>query len=207
MAKLTVVRCHCNNCGRTTAHELISHRSVDEQDDDSGFWWTDTYDTLECRGCKSVCLRYGYEDAGGGEETAFYPPPVSRRSPTWRWNLPADMREMLDEIYRALHNDSSRLALMGARTLVDLLLTSQVGDVGSFKRKLVALQNKGVITAKHAEVLEAALDAGSAAAHRGFRPDTGDLNAVMDIVENLLQSIYHLEKLAIGLQKKTPARL
>ena len=61
-------------------------------------------------------------------------------------------------------------------------------------------------TAKHAEVLEVALDAGSAAAHRAFRPDPDDLNAVMDIIENLLHSIYHLEKLATRLKKTTPPR-
>ena len=199
-------RCHCNSCGRPTAHDLISHREVEDQDDDSGFWWTDTYDTLECRGCKSVCLRHQNADATGDSEIVFYPPRISRRSPTWRANLPLEMRQMLDEIYRALHNDSSRLALMGARTLVDLLMTSEVGDTGPFKRKLVALQTKGVITSKHAEVLEAALDAGSAAAHRAYRPDPDDLNAVMDIVENLLQSVYHLGKLASRLKQTTPRR-
>ena len=113
---------------------------------------------------------------------------------------------MLEEIYRALHNDSGRLALMGSRTLVDMLMLAQIGDVGSFQRKLAALEKQGFIASNHADILSAALDAGSAAAHRGFKPATDDLNAVIDIVENLLQSAYHLRKVAARLKKKTPAR-
>lgn len=204
MQKVKIGRSHCNSCGRVTAQEVISHRVVEDHDD--GYWWTNTYDTLECRGCKTVSLRHHYVDAADDQETVLYPPPISRRSPAWSWSLPIDMREMLDEIYRALHNGSSRLALMGARTLVDLLLTSHVGDVGSFRQKLAALRNRDVITARHAQVLEVALDAGSAAAHRAFKPEAEDLNAVMDIIENLFQSIYHLDRVANRLKKNTPQR-
>jgi hypothetical protein len=89
---------------------------------------------------------------------------------------------------------------------IDMIMTDKVGDVGSFGKKLEALEKNGVIGSKNREVLEAALDAGSAAAHRGYQPTTDDMGAVMDIVENLLQAAYHLNSLAERLKKATPAR-
>jgi len=177
-----------------------------DEDDATGYWWGNNYEILQCRGCRAVCLRETFNDATGEEEVSYYPPAISRRLPAWRWDLPSDMREMLEEIYRALHNNSSRLALMGSRTLVDMLMLKQVGDVGSFQRKLSALEKQGLIAPDHSEVLSAALDAGNAAAHRGFKPARDDLNAVIDIVENLLMAAYHLKRVAARLKKKTPAR-
>lgn len=205
-----LARCHCNNCGRSTDHLLLQKRVVEDYDEPSGddppFWWTVTYEMLQCRGCGAVCLRHFTKDAAGAETTAYYPPPVSRRAPLWRWHLPGDMKEFLSEIYVALHSDSRRLALMGARTLVDMLMLEEVGDVGTFDAKLKALRDKGVISERNREVLSAALDAGSAAAHRGYKPDREELEAVLDIVENVLQATHHLSRVAEELRKKIPPR-
>ena len=209
-AEETKVRCHCNNCGRSTSHVVLERRVVEDSDEPDGeyppFWWTDTYEMLQCKGCDAVCLRHFTEDAAGAETERFYPPPISRRAPLWRWHLPETSKELLNEIYIALHSDSRRLALMGARTLLDMLMLKEVGDSGTFETRLKGLQDKGVISAKSREVLSTALDAGSAAAHRGYKPDREAIEAVLDIVENVLQAEHHLSHLADELRKKIPAR-
>jgi hypothetical protein len=116
------------------------------------------------------------------------------------------MKELLNEIYVALHSDSMRLALMGTRTLVDMLMLQEVADVGSFATKLKALRDKGVVSEKNREVLSVALDAGSAAAHRGYKPSRDEIEAVLDIVENVLQAAHHLSQVAEELRKKIPPR-
>lgn len=95
---------------------------------------------------------------------------------------------------------------MGARAVLDMVLVEVAGDKGSFSAKLDELEKQGFIGSKNKEVLSAALDAGNAASHRGYMPSPKDTNAVMDIVENLLQSIYHLKSLAESLKKTTPVR-
>ena len=205
-----IIRCYCNNCGRSTGHTLLDRRIVEDEDEPDGesqpFYWTDTYEALQCLGCKAVCLRQSTKDAAGAETSALYPPPISRRAPPWRWHLPNQMKELLGEIYIALHNNSPRLALMGARTLVDMVMLEEVGDIGKFDAKLNKLLERGEISARNRGVLSTALDAGSAAAHRGYKPGREELEAVMDIVENLLQSIYHLSKVAEELKAKIPPR-
>jgi len=54
-------------------------------------------------------------------------------------------------------------------------------------------------------VIGAALDTGSAAAHRGHCPGDEELGTVMDIVENLLQATLLMEK-ARRLRQATPQR-
>jgi hypothetical protein len=95
---------------------------------------------------------------------------------------------------------------MGARAVVDLVLVEKVGDSEGFAEKLKAAEAAGVIGTKNREVLNAALDAGNAAAHRGYQATAEDVNAVMDIVENLLQAVYQLESLADRLKQTTPIR-
>ena len=96
--------------------------------------------------------------------------------------------------------------MMGARTLVDMAILEKVGDVGSFSEKLKELETGGFIGAKNRQILEAALGAGNAAAHRGHEFKAAEVNQVMDIVENLLQATYVLEKTAAAIRKVTPPR-
>ena len=202
MSSDDIVRCHCNGCSRSTDHALIDRRVVedndepDENDDFPPYWWTDTYETLQCLGCGSVCLKQHTKEASDATTTQFFAPPVARGPPIWRWHLPDGMKELLGEVYVAIHSGSRRLALMGTRTLLDMLLLEEVGDTGSFDSKLKALRDKGVISERNREVLSTALDAGSAAAHRGYKPSREELDAVMDVVENVLQSTHHLVRVA-----------
>lgn len=112
----------------------------------------------------------------------------------------------MKQVYSALDSNSRALALMGARAVVDIVLVEKVGDNGGFAQQLKAAETAGVIGSKNRRILEAALDAGSAAAHRGYQATADDVNAVIDIVENLLQAVYHLESLADRLKQSTPAR-
>jgi hypothetical protein len=179
---------------------------LEEIDENNAYWWTNTYETLQCRGCSTVCLRHTFEDPTGEHAVNYYPPPIYRRPPRWRYRLPQDLRALLDEIYQALQNDSRSLATMGTRTLVDMFMLQAIGDTGSFAKKLNKLRDKGLISPQGRDILEAALDAGSAAAHRGYKPEIGDLVAVMDIVENLLEGAFQLPKVAARLKKSVPPR-
>lgn len=111
----------------------------------------------------------------------------------------------MNEVYRALHVNAKTLAMMGTRTLVDLYMTSTVGDCGSFRKKLDALVDQGHLAALDVDVLNTALEAGNASAHRGFCPSDEHLSHAMDIVENLLQR-HALPESAAALAAATPTR-
>ena len=69
-----------------------------------------------------------------------------------------------------------------------------------------ALREEGFLSARNSEVITAALEAGSAAAHRGHAASVAEVNQVMDIVENLLQAVHVLESSAAELKNSTPPR-
>jgi hypothetical protein len=96
--------------------------------------------------------------------------------------------------------------MMGARALLDMVIVEKVGDVGTFADKLKKLESEKYISGKNREVLAAALDIGSAAAHRGHAAKNSQIDAVMDIVENLLQAVYVLPDMAAELKRSTPPR-
>ena len=202
------LKTHCNSCGRVTNHALLKEDQERGDDEDFGLWYIDIAQMLKCRGCGEVVLRrihYFSEDLDEpGVE--YFPGPISRRLPHWRHELPNESQLVMEEVYKALQADSNRLAMMGTRTLIDIVIRHKVGDHDHFNEGLKALRKKGFVSPQNIQFLTAALDAGSAAAHRGYVGNTEEVNAVMDIVENLLQSVYVLEDLAEQLKESTPPR-
>jgi hypothetical protein len=200
---------HCNECRRKTRHEVVVVRKLKTQEDvDVGYWidWVTTYTMLECRGCGSVSLRSRLvsEDIDV-DETAYYPPPISRQIPRWHYELPNSMRDLLKECYAALQAGSERLAIMGARSVVDVFMNNTIGDIGGFQQKLDELVKQGYVSKQNRDTLEAALEAGHAVVHRGHSPKGDEVALVFDIVENMLQTLVLKEK-SEKLKEKTPKR-
>lgn len=205
------LRLHCNQCSHQTWHETRASHVRENLDyikeADEEFREIETVEILECLGCEHIVVRITCEHEAYGEaEPRFYPPPLSRPLPRWKDKIPEAVRSVLEEVYRALQSDSPRLATMGSRTLLDLVLVDKVGDSGSFQQKLEELEREGFVGGKNREFLAAALETGSAAAHRGLLPTNQQLEHVMGIVENLLEAIYVLPHAAENLRKTTVPR-
>jgi hypothetical protein len=205
---------HCNECGRETKHEIVHRasrtRSYDEDrySVEVGSDWT----IAQCCGCEEVSMRrvdWCSEDdrQEGPNPPKFFPARVSRRKPDWVEREPgaSEYQDLLEEVYTALHADSRRLAMMGARALIDMVITNTVGDQGDFSKGLAELKNLDLISTPDRAIIKAAFDAGSAAMHRGHEPKADDVNVVIDIVERMIHAEI-LEAKAKELAASTPAR-
>lgn len=223
-------RIDCNRCGAVTLHECLASRTLwgitdqntgeqipgvgqpAETEDDwpDGSDWCEIYSLFKCRGCNEVCLRVqrlDHDRLGDDPLTRYYPPRIFRRRPSWFTALRPELVALLDEVYAALAADSPRLAAMGLRAVMDMVLSDTVGDdEKNFFKKLERLEQRGLIGATNRDQLGAALDVGHAAAHRGYAPPAADLEQVVSIVETLLVSAYHLKDAAAKLKKNTPRR-
>jgi hypothetical protein len=206
----TLERIHCNECRHNTRHRLLHKVVVDDSELIEGegqFGSITTFETLQCCGCEEVLLRrsrFSCEEGPDEQEVQYFPPKVSRYLPSWQWKIPSF--PVLREIYRSLDSNNCRLPMMGARALIDRLMNDKVGDVGTFGDKLKELQRLGFVSLQNRKILAAALDVGHAAAHRGHAPSAEEVNDVMDIVENLLHSVYVLPDVAEELERATPKR-
>lgn len=201
---------HCNKCNNKTKHAVVAERvqkgSEDVADGDDFVSWQDTYTMFECCGCGSVTLRRrSWFSEWDDVDVEFYPPPIGRPLPRWHDDLPSELTSLMKEVYAALQANSKRLALMGARALVDVFMNDKVGDIGGFEQKSAELEKQGLLSKAHRRVLDAALETGHAVIHRGFNPKRDTVDQVMDIVENLLQT-YVLDAAAEDLKRATPTR-
>jgi hypothetical protein len=205
---------HCNECGQETEHNIV-HKAVRRRSYDDGQYSVEmgsTWTIVQCAGCKEVSMRrvdWCSEDdpMDGPSPSTFFPARVSRRKPVWltRENAHSTYVGMLEEVYAALHADSRRLAMMGARAIIDVVITRTVGDQGNFTKGLDELEKNDLIGKRDRAIIEAAIEAGSAAMHRGHQPTTDDVNVVIDIVERMIQAEI-LEAKAKELAATTPPR-
>lgn len=129
------------------------------------------------------------------------------RLPPWTSELSLGVQELLVETFHAKEAGWNRLAAMGIRTLFDMFSNDALaGDAGVFKKKLDDMLREEHIAPTQQENLDAMVEAGHAAAHRGFNPTPDMVETMWSIALNALESFYVLKPKARKLKSDTPAR-
>jgi hypothetical protein len=118
-----------------------------------------------------------------------------------------DLLRILDEVYIALDHNAWILAAIGIRTAFDrateLLGINPNVPFAMKLDQLLALQH---VSKGQREMLEQLTEAGSAAAHRGWRPTKRDLGTLMEIIESFVHHAFVLPHDAKTLAKGVPSR-
>src|ERR1019366_5956659 len=200
------VQSFCRRCGGERHHVVLYERTIPWSDDTSPVDGGDEWSTLQCAGCNTITFVHSYwfsEDYEMGDDGPepivhrdLFPPSPPRSTPEWVSDLILYLKMeehwvawLLQEVYSAAGLRAYSLAAMGARAIVDHLVTSRAGDKGSFIQKLQKLERQALITPAQVEILDAAFEAGSAAAHRGYRPTAEDFNILLEITETLIHQL------------------
>ena len=89
--------------------------------------------------------------------------------------------------------------------LVDEMLSDLVGDVGGFTAKLSEAVKNGLLTETQRHTI-AAVEAGNAVSHRGYRPTAQQVFDVLEIVEHALRDRYVIGGTSIRLAASVPLR-
>jgi hypothetical protein len=211
---MTTKKAHCNVCGGERNHDILHSEPTRWDDDAQGICGGDTYETLKCCGCEAVkLLHVSWFSEDDEPSITYFPPAVFRRHPKWFVDLidkvPPDndfVVILLNEVYVALHNDLTSLATMGVRALLEKVMISQSGDLGSFAAHVRKFEELGHLSKKQRERLDAILDAGHAAMHRLYSPKSNDVITLLDIAENIIESVFlhdsQIEKLKLNVPAK-----
>jgi hypothetical protein len=215
---------HCPQCGpHRKADVVASHveRFLSKEDPVSTM---DTYNILKCRGCEHIYMQREFvlfDNSKNGHcpitgemlsvvsrDTTYWPAPVRRKRPNWLKQLEDDpLRDLLHEVYGALDADHDVLAAIGARTALDrAMVLSGATESFGFGRKLDELRHQGFISSHEQEILETLTDAGSAAAHRGWKPDQKMLATIMDGTESFLHKAFILGKAVDAIKNNVPPK-
>jgi hypothetical protein len=156
------------------------------------------------------------------ERVTYWPtvpePRATRRRPDWLWPDFLETRlglgskypvlaSLLHEVYTALDNDLKVLATIGMRTVFDCASQELGTDPEqNFQQKLNELAAGNKIGGEEKELLSILKDAGSAAAHRGWKPTQEEIDHLMDFLENFLERAFVLKHNLRGVKKVIPAR-
>lgn len=113
---------------------------------------------------------------------------------------------LLHEIYQAVQGGQYRLAAMGIRALLEQIMVSKVGDLGSFEKQFDAFEKAGYISFIQRDAMAAALEVWHAAMHRAYRPTEENVKIALDIVEGVMAPLYHHQSKAEKMADRVPPR-
>jgi hypothetical protein len=174
-----------------------------------------TYQMVQCCGCDEIKVKVEFRGPYPEDPPSYYPPAIFRRRPEWMNKLalasfqggsPQVLYELLTELYKGLQNDMPRLAAMGVRAVLEAVMLDKIGDQGSFTANVEKFASDGYIALKQVPRVRSVLDAGSATIHRGFGPNSQDVVAMVDLAENLIESIYFHDDEITRVASKVPPR-
>jgi uncharacterized protein DUF4145 len=152
----------------------------------------------------------GRAEIRGGVETTYWPAPITRQRPKWLDKIEEadrDLGKLLGEMYTALDNDLRVLSAIAARTVFDRASELLGIDPAlSFQEKLDSLGANGKISIDEESTLEVLVDAGSAAAHRGWRPNPEELSTMIDVMESFLHRSFVVGDGIAKLKASVPAK-
>ena len=215
---------HCPKCADERTSDVVALHKSPWEDREQFIWGSQNYYVLRCGGCESVYFQreeFFSEDTehrfnpqtGEYDEClrpniTHWPLPVPRPTPEWLWKInDAGLRNVLEEAYAAANAELFVLAAIGARTALDrAFVLNGAAESVPFVQKISALRQAGVISQEEEKLLNTCTDAGSAAAHRSWRPTPDMLNALLDGVEAFLYRVFVLNQELSTLRKKIPRR-
>ena len=196
---------HCNgsrNC-------YVRGAFVERDSVDGSINFVANWRILQCCGCDYVFVQrscyndYDYErDEDGNltypETISYWPAQSKRQKPDWfdptigilAENC-TELETSLVELYVALDNDILIFSAIGIRTCFDI--ASEL--LGVDPKKPFTAKIDQLIADKHIresdrERLETLVEAGSASAHRGWRPKVGEISAMMDVLEHFISDAF-----------------
>jgi hypothetical protein len=209
-ACLKMRKAECSECGGIRNCDICGEHAI--RYDDGNFQGETLWYILKCRGCDHVFVQtvstnsedydIPHEEDGPtgityNETISYWPALSQRKRPKWMRDYGIDAENVdtlnvpMRELYGALDNDLRILAAIGIRTAYDI--ASELLGIDSslrFEQKLDALVTSGRIGVVDKNRLEMVIDAGSASAHRGWRPTASDLDTMMDVLEHFIHDSF-----------------
>jgi hypothetical protein len=202
---------HCPQCGADRNADVMGFQRKVYRDEN--YWEETEYAILRCKGCEQLYVRRDMwfpDSAMAGADTAFWPTPQKRRMPDWAWKLmlrDTDLHALFRDIYTALDHGLLVFAAIGIRTAFDR--ASELLEVEThkpFSEKLTELRTKGLISGHQERNLTILTDAGSAAAHRSWRPAEEHVVEMIAILEHFISEQFIFPASAQQLGQNVPPR-
>mgnify|MGYP001614421107 CR=1 FL=1 len=192
----------CKACEQDTWHTVLHCANTGWDDEDSGMWERTTSFTLQCLGCDNVCLLIQSQfsediDSRTGIpelNKSVHPSPYKsdREEVARLFSVPKGVKSVYEETIKAFNGGMMILTAMGIRATIEAIAIEQKITVRGIKKKILKMENLKIITPEGVKLLELVTDIGNLAAHEIKKHHRDDIALCIDIVEDVLRSLYIL---------------
>ena len=231
MAKKTPkwIKAHCPTCDgerNCNVHGTL-YKAWDWEDKYSGNFVSGgaDYSLLECRGCEVVFhhvsswnsedMVHWHDDMGvehydNPKDIITYPRPDAKTKPVWfdaMQKVDPPLHNILRQMYVAYDNDANILTAIALRTALDRGTEILGIDAAkTFDEKLDELRDDGWIGQTERDILGVVTDAGNAAAHRGWDPDSREVSDLLSSIEVFLHRAFIVGGKALTIKSRIPSK-
>lgn len=220
----------CSSCKNITKHKVLT--SIKEEgsepwDDLYSFQWNTDFEIIQCLGCENISFRsYSINSENDDHEGRSIPtillfPERSKDTlPVKSYmNVQFNLQRIYRETIESYNNDNLTLCGAGVRALVEGLcqvngitggmveITKPDGTTRNQRRtnlqgKINGLHENGKLTEQNAEILHEHRFLGNEAIHELSTPSKENLNLAIEIVENVLETLYEIPDKGLRLKIK-----
>jgi hypothetical protein len=204
----------CSECSGKTCHKILVSADLHGSEGD-GQWsvdWLERNQIVQCQGCKTISFRRESSNSEDWEEIddrgtisynkieALFPPRLDS-SPTLArdsYALPFDVKRVYDETVLAIQNQSTVLAGMGLRALVEAVCKQCQANGKNLPLKIDSLVSMQVLTPNGAKILHNIRALGNEAAHEIKPQSERQLMIALNTIEHVLREVYIIPHIVDG---------
>lgn len=193
----------CRSCLQETNHTELYSKNINSNNQDA--WSDDFYAIIECKGCETISFlkiyvdsNIAYHDDDGHlfhfRDRDIYP--FSLRPPFKAVNnyhlLPYSVKRIYEETIQSIISKSYLLSSIGLRMIIEAAYKhlESKKKAENLVDKIDNLTLLGHLTSKDAKGLHAIRFIGNDAAHELTNPEENELSIALEIINNLLYSLF-----------------
>ncbi|WIN05187.1 MULTISPECIES: DUF4145 domain-containing protein [Pseudomonas] len=197
----------CETCKIDQKHIVLT--SVRKRDEYDLIFAITEYEVVQCQNCDDISFR---KESSNSEEyhydleldrnvhyvdVAVYPYRTAGRFKLKGVSiLPIKVKAAYEELIQALNGGQKILAGLGVRVLIEMICKDKKAEGENLYKKIDNLVSLGVLTPSGSYILHKLRSMGNDSAHDAHVSSADQLNLAMDVVDNLLDSVYVHPKLA-----------
>ena len=208
---------YCSECGKETHHDVLACICEHDSSDDADIQVWNTFETVQCRGCRRVgfrttgqCTEDQEYDPFTGEiglitTISLYPDSERSRRPIDKsYQLPGVVRRVYQETLIAASNDLRVLVGIGIRAIVESVCKERSAKGSNLEKRIDDLVDQGFMPRPAADLLHGTRLLGNRSAHEAEPLTLESLQAALDVIDHLLQTVYLMPGLGTHLPKPKP---
>jgi hypothetical protein len=169
------------------------------------------YRILQCGGCRSLYFQTEFWFSEADEIVVeHWPQHPLRPIPAWVedvWYIDPALHSLVDEVYKAAQHGLGVCAATAIRTAFDRAAFKLGIDPGyGFEEKVKELEKQGFLGTIDRAVFDSMVEAGSAAAHRGWKPTEDELQMLISALESFIHRSFILPVAVQKIGSNVPTR-